>query len=450
VKGRVRIGLAGLGRMGRIHAANLSGRCPSAQLACVYDADSEVAREAAAELDVPWAASYEDMLADGGIDAVAIATPTRYHAELAIAASGAGKHIFCEKPISLDRPDTVATVEQVQASGVTFQPGFHRRFDPDWVAAVDRMRAGELGEVYLFRTSLRDMTPPKVEFLAGSGGFFVDVTIHDLDTARWMVGEVVQVSAHGSALSDPRLAEIGDIDTAVVVLHFASGALGVIDNSRAAGYGYECSTEVMGALATVRIDHPQHHHYEWRTPGWARQDLVRDFEQRYPQAYTEELEAFARAVIEGTPPRVTAQDALAAFDLAQAATRSWRSGLPVSTHPLSRTSRRAVPRTRSYARGPGSVTCSAARPIRASRTSAGRERTSPMSCSATISSSTPSSGASVSRLSRTPRYSSAETARPGSSICSFSARNRAGTEVSRTSASAVSSAAVKERWPRSA
>jgi len=229
----------------------------------------------------------------------------------------------------------VATIEQVLKTGVTFQPGFHRRFDPDWVAAVDRMRAGDLGEVYLFRTSLRDMIPPKIEFLAGSGGFFVDVTIHDLDTARWMVGEVVQVSAHGSALSDPQLAEIGDIDTAVVVLHFASGALGVIDNSRAAGYGYECSTEVMGARATVRIDHPQRHHYEWRTPGWAAHDLVRDFEQRYPRAYTEELEAFARSVADGTPPRVTAHDALAAFDLAQAATHSWRTGHPVPLKPKS-------------------------------------------------------------------------------------------------------------------
>jgi myo-inositol 2-dehydrogenase/D-chiro-inositol 1-dehydrogenase len=330
---RTRIGLAGLGRMGRIHAASLSGRCPSAQLACVFDADAAVAREAAGQFGVPWVKSYDDMLADGSVDAVAIATPTGTHAEFCVRAAQAGKHIFCEKPISLGRQATVETIGAVGAAGLTFQVGFHRRFDPDWAAAAGRIRAGDLGDVYLFRTSLRDMTPPKPEFLAGSGGFFVDVTIHDLDTARWMVGEIVEVTAHGTALSDPGFAEIGDIDTAVVVLRFENGALGVIDDSRAAGYGYECSTEVMGRNATVRIDHPQYRHYEWRTPGWASHGLARDFEQRYPLAYAGELESFARCVRDGQPPAVTGYDALAAFDLAQAASQSWRSGRTVTVEP---------------------------------------------------------------------------------------------------------------------
>jgi myo-inositol 2-dehydrogenase/D-chiro-inositol 1-dehydrogenase len=330
---KVRIGLAGLGRMGQIHAANLASRCTKAQLAGVFDANADVARDVSDRYDVPWAKSYDDLLADGTIDAVAIATPTGTHADLTVRAARAGKHIFCEKPISLDRATTVATIDAVRSTGVKFQVGFHRRFDPDWVAAVDRMRTGELGDVYLFRTSLRDMKPPKVEFLAGSGGFFVDVTIHDLDTARWMVGEVVEVSAHGTALADPGFAEIGDIDTAVVVLRFENGALGVIDNSRAAGYGYECSTEVMGRNATVRVDHPQYRHYEWRTPGTASIGLARDFEQRYPWAYAEELDAFAGCVADDTPPRVTGQDALAAFDLARAADYAWRTGQPVKVMP---------------------------------------------------------------------------------------------------------------------
>jgi predicted dehydrogenase len=334
VTGRVRIALAGLGRMGQIHAANLAGRCPSAELACVFDADPGVARRAGEQFGVPATAVYDDILADGLIAGVAIAAPTAAHAELSVRAAQAGKHVFCEKPISLDRPATVEVIEQVGQAGVAFQVGFHRRFDPDWAAATDRIRAGELGDVYLFRTSLRDMTPPRPEFLAHSGGFFTDFTIHDLDAARWMVGEVVQVSAYGSALSDPGFAEIGDIDTAVVVLRFENGALGVIDNSRAAGYGYECSTEVMGRQATVRIDHPQYRHYEWRTPGQAAHDLVRDFEQRYPLAYAEEIEGFARAVAGGTPPRVTGHDALAAFDLAQAATASWRLGRPLAVTPV--------------------------------------------------------------------------------------------------------------------
>jgi len=184
--------------------------------------------------------------------------------------------------------------------------------------------------VYLFRTSLRDMRSPRPEFLASSGGFFLDVTIHDLDTARWMVGEIVEVSAHGAALSDPGFAELGDIDTALVTLRFASGALGVIDNSRSAGYGYECSTEVVGSLATVRVENPPTRHYRWLTPGRSAQGIPRDFQERYPQAYALELEGFARAVLTGEPPAVGGADALAAYDLAVAADRSWRTGRTVT------------------------------------------------------------------------------------------------------------------------
>jgi predicted dehydrogenase len=312
--------------MGRIHALDLVSRCARAGLACVHDADPERATALATQLDVPVAASFEELLDRS--EAVAIATPTGSHAELSVAAAQAGRPVFCEKPLSLDRAATVATIEAVEAAGVVFQVGFHRRFDPDWVAAAERIAAGELGQITLFRTSLRDMNPPNPAYLAGSGGFFVDVTVHDLDVARWLVGEVVEVSAHGTA-SDPAFAELGDIDTAVVVLRFANGGLGVIDNSRGARYGYECSTEVMGTLATARIDNPHRRGLEWRTPGVAARDLVRDFEERYPYAYAAELDAFADCVRTGATPRVTGRDALAAFDLAVAADESWRTGRPV-------------------------------------------------------------------------------------------------------------------------
>lgn len=340
---RLDVGLAGLGRMGRIHAGNLASHCPSARLACVFDTDPVRAEAVAAELDVPWAASYEELL--DAVDAVAIATPTGTHADLTATAAAAGKDVFCEKPISLDRSTTVDTIAAVERAGIVFQVGFHRRFDPDWAAATARIHAGELGEVTLFRTSLRDMTPPDPAYLTGSGGFFLDVTVHDLDVARWMVGEVVEVTAHGAA-SDPAFAAIGDIDTALVVLRFANGALGVIDNSRAARYGYECSTEVMGTRATARVDAPYRRGYEWRTPGVAARELPRDFEERYPLAYAAELEAFARCVLDGTPPRVTGADALAAFDLAVAADESWRSGhsVPVSAEPRSGTAPHSRPR----------------------------------------------------------------------------------------------------------
>ncbi|WP_020497046.1 Gfo/Idh/MocA family oxidoreductase [Sciscionella marina] len=325
MSGKLRIGLAGLGRMGRIHATNLASRCARAELATVFDVDSAAVHRIVEEHGVTGVDSF-DRLLETDIDAVAITTPTGTHAELAVAAARAGKHVFCEKPLSLDREAAVRAIAAVEAEGVAFQIGFHRRFDPDWVAATERIQAGELGEIALLRTSLRDMAAPRAEFLAGSGGLFLDVTVHDLDTARWMAGEIIEVSAHGSVVSDPGRTGIGDVDTAVVVLRFANGALGVIDNSRTAGYGYECSTEVLGSLATVRIDHPQLRHYEWRTPGQASTPLVRDFEQRYPFAYAAELDAFADAVRTGTPVRAGGSDALAAFDLATAAARSWREG----------------------------------------------------------------------------------------------------------------------------
>ncbi len=331
--GRVGVGLAGLGRMGRVHAANLASRCAVASLAGVYDADPGVAGRVAAETGVAASGSFGALLADPGVAAVAIAAPTGEHARLCALAARAGKPVFCEKPVSLSRQATLDTLAAVDAAGVPFQVGFHRRFDPDWAAAAARIRAGELGDVYLFRTSLRDMAPPPAEFLARSGGFFVDMTIHDLDTARWLVGEIVEVTARGTAASGAPFTGLGDIDTAVVVLRFESGALGVIDNSRVSGYGYECSTEVMGRHATVRIGHSRYRHYEWLTPGRAEHDLPRDFEQRYPEAYAAELDAFARCVRDGTPPQVTGWDALAAYDLARAADLSWRTGRTVRAEP---------------------------------------------------------------------------------------------------------------------
>jgi predicted dehydrogenase len=322
---RLSVGLAGLGRMGRIHARNLALRCGAARLGAVFDADPDVARAVAAEHDVPWTASYAELLER--TDAVAVATPSGLHAGMVEEAAAAGRPVFCEKPLSLDRATSLRAVEAAERAGVPLQVGFHRRFDPDWAAVAARIRAGELGEITLLRTSLRDMNPPDPAFLASSGGFFADVTVHDLDMCRWLAGEVVEVSAHAAA-TDPAFAAADELDTAVVVVRFASGALGVIDNSRAARYGYECSTEVVGTLATARIDAPRGP--EWRTPGQAAHALPRDFGERFPSAYAEELDAFARCVRDGTPPLVTGQDAVAAFDLAAAAAESHRTGRPVA------------------------------------------------------------------------------------------------------------------------
>ncbi len=244
-------------------------------------------------------------------------------------AAAAGKHVFCEKPLAFEANEAAKAVEAAERAGIKLQVGFHRRFDPDWSAATARIRDGELGDVYLFRTSLRDMAPPSLDYIRSSGGFFVDMTIHDLDTARWMVGEIDEVTAVGGALSDPGFAEVGDIDNAIVTLRFASGALGVIDNSRVAGYGYECSTEVVGSKATVRIGDHRRLHTEWLTKGGLQVDWVSDFIERYPQAYRLELEHFVAAIRDDTPPLVTGSDGVAALLLAEACRHSYEEGRPV-------------------------------------------------------------------------------------------------------------------------
>ena len=322
---RVRLGVAGLGRMGRQHAENLA-RTPSVELVRVVDSVEETARTAGEELDVEWSTRYEDLLRDSEIEGVVLVTPTGVHAEMIGQAAEAGKHVFCEKPIALERAPTVRDIQAAAAAGVKFQVGFHRRFDPDWAAARERIQRGELGDIYLFRSSLRDPRPPSLDYIASSGGFFVDVTVHDLDTARWMIGEIDEVTAVGAVLSDPAFSDMGDIDHAVVTLRFASGGLGVIDNSRAAGYGYECSAEVMGSKATVRIDRHRRVYNEWLTEGTATVDRVIDFKERFREAYLLELEDFATAIRDDRPPSVTGEDALAAFVLARMCDRSLREG----------------------------------------------------------------------------------------------------------------------------
>ena len=321
----VRLGLIGLGQMGGLHAENLV-RSPQVDLVRVVDAVEEVARAAGDELGVEWATRYEDLLEDSELEGVVVVTPTPLHAEMVEQAAAAGKHIFCEKPIALELEPTVRAIEAAAAAGVKLQVGFHRRFDPDWAAAAERIHAGELGDVYLFRTSLRDKRPPSMDYVAVSGSFFVDVTVHDLDTARWLVGEIEEVTAVGAALSDPAFAELGDIDHAVVTLRFASGALGVIDNSRSAGYGYECSAEVMGSKATVRIDRHRRVYNEWLTPGQASVDRMDDFKELFREAYRRELEDFAAAIRDDRAPAVTGEDALAAFVLARTCDQSLREG----------------------------------------------------------------------------------------------------------------------------
>lgn len=311
--------------MGRFHAETLTRRVPSAELAWLIDVDPDRARSASGQLDgVPWSTSYDDMLRDPEIQAVIIVTPTPLHVDMIKAAAAAGKHVFCEKPVSLDPTLTRQVTDAARTSGVKLQVGFHRRFDPDYRAAQRAIVAGDVGKTYLFRTSSRDPRPPSFSFLEQSGGLFADFSLHDFDLARWLVGEVDEVTAVGAALSDPGFKKLGDLDNAVIVLRFVGGALGVLDNSRVSGYGYECSSEVMGSLATLRIDAQRQVGPEVLTAGNSSHRFQSEDVERWAVAYTEEMAGFVRAVLEDLEPVVSGPDDAAAVTLAQASARSYR------------------------------------------------------------------------------------------------------------------------------
>jgi inositol 2-dehydrogenase len=328
----VRVAQVGLGRIGSFHAETLARRVPGAELARVVDPNEALARAIGERFEVPWSTSYDEVLGDPRIDAVVIASPTPLHADQLEQAAAARKHIFCEKPLSLDPVRADSAVAVARQAGVKLQVGFHRRFDPDFRAVRDRIDEGSVGEIRFLRATCRDMHAPSLEYLQSCGGIFADVTLHDFDVARWLVGEVSEVYATGSALSDPAIAEVaGDVDNAVVVLQFANGALGLIDNSRASGYGYEASLEVMGSRSTLRIGAAAQRvtGVEMLADAHRRTDVGTDFVGRFADGYVGAVAAFVGAVATDSAPSPTGEDAIAAFSLALAAQESMDTKRPI-------------------------------------------------------------------------------------------------------------------------
>lgn len=328
----LRVAQIGLGRIGAFHANTLARRVPDAELAMVVDADGGRAEAAGSRFGVPWSTRFEDVLSEGSIDAVLIASPTPLHPEMVEGAAAAGKHVFCEKPLSLDPRRADEAMTAVRRAGVMFQIGFHRRFDPDFLAVKNRIDDGSIGEIRFFRATCRDMRVPSLDYLKSCGGIFADVTLHDFDVARWLVGEIDEVYATGAALTDPAIADVaGDVDNAIVALRFTSGALGLIDNSRASGYGYEASLEVMGSRSTVRIGSVAQRVTSVETLADAtyQTDVGEDFVARFADGYVGAVAAFVAAVLAGRQPSPGGEDAVAAFSLAQAARESMTQNRPI-------------------------------------------------------------------------------------------------------------------------
>jgi myo-inositol 2-dehydrogenase/D-chiro-inositol 1-dehydrogenase len=319
----------GAGRIGAIHAANLaaSGRASLRHVVDVHAASAQAlaTRHGARVSDSATA------LADPEVGAVIIASSTDTHADLVIAAARAGKAIFCEKPIDLSLARVDACLEAVAKAGVPMLVGFNRRFDPDFAELHRRIGAGAIGVVEQVVITSRDPGPPPLTYIKVSGGLFRDMTIHDFDMARWMLGEEpVEVFATGATLVDPAIAEAGDIDSAMILLKTASGRMAHINNSRRAAYGYDQRVEVHGSAGRLIAGNRVATTVEQADAAAVAHDKpLHFFLERYAGAYRLELAAFLDAVRDGSPMPVGAEDGRQALVLADAALRSMNEGRPV-------------------------------------------------------------------------------------------------------------------------
>jgi len=329
---RLRFGVLGVGRIGKIHAGNLSNQIPGAELAALSDVFPEDLAAVAAQLGVSKTVSdYRDLLQDRDLDAVVICTPTHTHYQIILDAAAAGKHIFCEKPIDLSIGKIQTINEEVRKRGVQLMVGFNRRFDPNFEKVREIVAAGKIGEPNVLRITSRDPGPPPENYIRSSGGIFLDMTIHDFDMARYLVGsEVTEVYAKAAVLVDSVFEKAGDWDTAVVTLTFENGALGSIDNSRKAIYGYDQRVEVFGSegMVTVKNNAPNTHVYSDRT-GIHSALPLNFFMERYKESYLKEMRAFVDAVERQQPVPVDGNDGLMAVVIALAAAKSAREQRPV-------------------------------------------------------------------------------------------------------------------------
>jgi myo-inositol 2-dehydrogenase/D-chiro-inositol 1-dehydrogenase len=325
-----RFALIGAGRIGRIHAANLAA-LHGAELACVSDTDTAAAETVARKHGARVVAS-RDAIADGRIDALLIASSTDTHAELIEAGAGAGKAIFCEKPLDLDLGRAERCLAAAERAGILLHLGFNRRYDPGFARIRGEIAAGRIGPLATLAITSRDPSPPPLEYVRRSGGLFRDMMIHDFDMARWLMrDEPVEVYARGACFVDPEIGSAGDVDTAVAVLTTAGGRLCQITNSRRCSFGYDQRIEAFGELGMLRAENVTPTRVEHADgDGFTTQPALPFFLERYAEAYRLELADFLKALEGEAVQLATGRDGLAALTLADAAQRSHATGMPVS------------------------------------------------------------------------------------------------------------------------
>ncbi len=325
----VRFAILGAGRIGQVHARAIS-ETPGAELVAIYDPVKKAAKSVRDTYGCE-IRSVEDCAQAKDIDAVAICTPTDLHADQIEMFARAGKAVFCEKPIDLSVERVRSCLKVVEETGATLMIGFNRRFDPDFRALRDTIDAGDIGKVEMVTVVSRDPGAPPIDYIKRSGGIFRDMTIHDFDIARWMLGdEVESVIAQASVLVDKEIGKVGDYDSVNVVLKTKKGRQCVITNSRRATYGYDQRIEVLGSKGMASAENIHENRVQVANgKGFARRPLVNFFLERYMPAYKAEIAAFVKAVNDKTTPPTTGHDGLMALVLAEAANISVAEGRAV-------------------------------------------------------------------------------------------------------------------------
>mgnify|MGYP002630127091 CR=1 FL=1 len=329
---KLKIGLIGTGRIGRLHAEHLASRIRGAQLVALSDVNAESLAECAVQCGVlDTTEDYHDLLSRDDIDAIVICSPTDTHPTIIGECAAAGKDIFCEKPIGSNATEIDSTLAAVEAAGVKLMMGFNRRFDPNFARLQQGVQAGEIGEPHLVHIISRDPGPPPISYIKVSGGIFMDMTIHDFDMARFLTGsEIVEVFAATAVRIDPAIGEAGDVDTALLTLTFENGAIASIDNSRKAVYGYDQRAEVFGSKGALLADNNYPNTTTHMTTASVQRELpLNFFMDRYVDSYLAEMNAFVECINTDSTPPVTGKDAQAAFYAALAAKKSVEEHRPV-------------------------------------------------------------------------------------------------------------------------
>jgi inositol 2-dehydrogenase len=330
---RVRMGLIGAGRMGKVFAHTLAFNIPQAELSAVADLSERTVQEVVERYGAHAGYSdYMELLERKDIQAVVIASPTKSHVEVVKAAAAAGKQIFCEKPLAMTLDGCDEAIQAADAAGVRLQVGFMRRYDPAYLMAKQKIEDGVIGTPVMFKSTGRDPRCPGLEFARreSSGGLILDMGIHDFDAARWLMGdEVERVYSEGGCLVYPELSGVGDIDNAVVNLKFTHGAIGNVDVSRNAVYGYDIRSEVLGSEGGLLIGKIQHTATLVMTRDGVIHDTVPYFMERFGEAYAAEIADFVNCIQEDREPKVSGLDARAATAIGVAATISLDEERPV-------------------------------------------------------------------------------------------------------------------------